>query len=167
MNFRNPQFNAAGGIDLELEVSPGEFVPHSVEPGSDLEVLALADGPAPYAPPTLTEAEENAWLASIRPSLFMAKPAFASFARDQGWITNAQLIAWGETGALPSWVGAAIDAQSADAAADARFTIAEARTVQRNSPLLAIIQAALAAQGTPVSDEFLDRAFGRARGLIE
>ena len=53
MEFRNPAYNAQGGIDCEINHPDFAWIPHTIpsDESPQLQAAAIASGPVPYIPP--------------------------------------------------------------------------------------------------------------------
>ena len=93
-----------------------------------------------------------------RSKVSLPRGQFALIANQQGWITEAEALAWAGGTAIPAWVEAVIDAQvPAEDRLDTKIKVLTDLTVKRTGNLMPMLQAEKG-----VSDNDLDVIFGIA-----
>lgn len=95
---------------------------------------------------------------TLRSRASIARGQFALIAKQQGWITEAEALAWAGGTAIPSWVEAIIDTNVAvEDRLDTKIKVLTDLTVKRTGNLMPMLQAEKS-----VSDNDLDVIFGIA-----
>lgn len=132
----------------DLPDIPGVFVPPT---GATPIIGGRWDGSACHPPPPPPPPEVDA----------ISDRQFAMEARDRGFLTQAEAVAFVSSGALPTFIVAFIASLPTQAARDdAEITIAGATVLERHHPLTLALGERMRGE-TPL-DDFLDDFFGAA-----
>lgn len=158
MQIRNPQYNAFGTIDCEIEHPqfgwiPFTAAPDDVEPhGRQVYETALGLGPAAYVAPAVVEPTPEELLIQWRATASLSRAEFCIALKRAGILSASEA----KQAAKGDWPETFADALAGFPDADeAEITWAAITTVDRMHPMLLALQAFAS-----LSDEFVDGLFG-------
>jgi hypothetical protein len=103
--------------------------------------------------------------ATARAGMVLTDIQFAQVCVVAGILTPVEAEGWVASGQIPAIALAAIETLPAEQRPFARIRFAGARTIERLNPFMSLLQATLAAAGSPITDEHLDAMFIQGAAL--